>query len=117
MTAGPTGGNAGGASGRGGREPIAETAFGNADAPGFIHRAMPIYPRWARKAGKEGKVVLRLLIDRTGRLQEVTVIEPGGHGFTESAVEAVRKSSFSPATRNGVNVASRAILPVRFSLK
>ena len=100
-----------------GKDAPVETTFGNADAPKFVHRQMPVYPKWARREGIEGKVVLKLFIDSTGTLLDVSVIEAGGHGFTESAVEAVRKSSFAPATRNGVNVASKAILPIRFSLK
>jgi protein TonB len=71
----------------------------------------------ARRFGKEGKVVLRLLIDRNGKLQNVEVIEPSGFGFTESAIEAIKKSTFSPAYRNGEKIASKAILPVRFNLK
>ena len=94
-----------------------ETLFGSAGAPAFIRQEMPDYPLLARRFGKEGKVVLRLLIDKNGKLQNVEVIEPSGFGFTESAIEAIKKSTFSPAYRNGEKIASKAILPVRFNLK
>ncbi|MGO9137074.1 MAG: TonB family protein [Syntrophales bacterium] len=95
----------------------AETVFGNSGAPAFTRREMPIYPLLARRLGKEGKVVLKLLIDKNGTLQDIEVIEPSEFGFTEAAVAAIKKSTFSPAYRNGEKVPSKAILSVRFNLK
>ena len=94
-----------------------ETEFGTAVAPSFLHREMPVYPAFARRLGKEGRVVLRLTIDERGNLLNVEVMEKAGYGFTEAAVDAVKKSSFLPAKKNGKPVASRALLPVRFSLR
>ena len=71
----------------------------------------------AKKLGKQGKVVLRLFINEKGRLLNVEVVEPAGYGFTESAVEAVKMSTFSPARENGVGTASKALLSIRFVLK
>lgn len=96
---------------------IAETQFGEAGAPAFIHREMPVYPIMARRLGKEGKVILRLLIDKNGRLQGVEVIEHAGFGFTEAAIAAVKNSTFTPASRNGEKVMAKALLPVRFHLQ
>jgi periplasmic protein TonB len=96
---------------------VAETIFGNSGAPAFIHREMPFYPLLARRLGKEGKVVLKLLIDKNGALQDIEVIEASGFGFTEAAVAAIKKSAFSPAYSNGEKVPSKAILSVRFNLK
>ncbi|MBU2226923.1 MAG: energy transducer TonB [Proteobacteria bacterium] len=110
--------NPGGASPRKGEgPPIVETKFGELDAPTFIHRAMPVYPRAARRLEKEGRVVLKLLIDHAGNLRSVEVIEPAPFGFTEAAIEAVRKSTFVPARRNGEGVSSWAVLPIRFRLE
>ena len=78
---------------------------------------MPVYPLLARRLGKEGKVVLKLLIDKNGTLQDIEVIEASGFGFTEAAVAAIKKSAFSPAYSNGEKVPSKAILSVRFNLK
>ncbi len=96
---------------------VMETSFGNTGAPVFVHREMPEYPFTARRFGKEGKVVLKLLIDMHGKLQNIEVIEPSGFGFTEAAVTAIKKSSFSPAYRNGEKIASKALLSVRFILR
>jgi len=94
-----------------------ETRFGDSIAPCFLHRELPRYPMVARRMGKEGKVVLRLTIDEKGNLLDVEVLEKAGYGFTEAAVEAVKKSTFLPAKKDGKPIACQAILPIRFQLK
>lgn len=96
---------------------VIETEFGSSGAPAFLRRQMPVYPMMAKKLGKEGKVVLRLFIDEKGRLINVEIVEAAGYGFTESAVEAVKMSTFLPAREKGVSVASKALLTIRFVLK
>ncbi|MCK9362473.1 MAG: energy transducer TonB [Syntrophales bacterium] len=94
-----------------------ETKFGETNAPTFIRRATPVYPSFARRQGKEGRVVLTLLIDQMGKVQRIDVTEPAGYGLTEAAIEAVKKSTFAPASVNGQKVFSRAVLPIRFKLE
>jgi len=93
------------------------STFGEKGAPSFIYQVMPVYPVLARRMGKEGKVILRLLIDMNGKLQNIEVVEYAGYGFTESAIEAVRKSTYTPGYLNGERVAVKAILPVSFHLQ
>jgi len=94
-----------------------ETRFGETNAPSFIHREIPVYPPLARRRGKEGRVVLTLLIDQAGKVQKIDVTESAGYGLTEAAIEAVKRSTFAPAHAKGKKVASRAVLPIRFKLE
>jgi TonB family protein len=96
---------------------VIETRLGSVGAPSFMHKEIPVYPMPARRMGKEGKVVLKLMIDSRGNLLNIEVIEAAGFGFTEAAVDAIKKSSFTPAKRNGINVAARVLLPIRFRLE
>lgn len=98
-------------------QPMLDVEFGSPNAPAFVHREMPVYPFIARRLGKEGKVLLRLTIDENGRFLNVEVLEDAGYGFAESAVEAVKKSTFKPAMQDGKAVMSKALLPIRFSLR
>jgi len=100
-----------------GTSAIIETEFGSTGAPAFVNRQMPVYPMMAKKLGKQGRVVLRLHINEKGRLLNVEVVEPAGYGFTESAIEAVKMSTFSPAHEKGASIASKALLSIRFVLK
>ncbi len=102
--------------GKAGDRSITETSFGATGAPAFIHRVLPVYPSLARRLGKEGRVVLKLLIDRHGKLRGIEVLESAGFGFLEAAIAAAKQSTYAPAIRNGEAVASAAILPVRFRL-
>lgn len=104
--------NAGSPSGR-----AIEGVFGATDGPAFIEKVQPVYPRFARRLGKEGTVLLRLAIDESGTLTTVEIVERAGHGFDEAAVAAVRTSRFKPARHRGVPVPCRALLPVRFKLE
>ena len=106
-----------GTSAGGGSDAPIETRFGQTNAPSFIHREIPIYPPLARRRGKEGRVVLTLLIDQTGKVQKIDVTEPAGFGLTEAAIDAVKKSTFAPAHVGGKKVPSRAVLPIRFKLE
>lgn len=99
------------------RGPSVSTAeFGTAEGPGFLEQAMLRYPVKARLGGRQGKVLLRLHLDEHGRLQHIEVVEDPGHGFAAAAIDAVKRSTFRPARKDGQNVAARALLPVRFML-
>ena len=93
------------------------TDFGSATGPAFLRRITPVYPEQARRLGREGRVVLRLTIDARGNLLKVEVLQAPGFGFEEAAVDAIRRSSFRPATVNGQAVASIARLPIKFAIR
>lgn len=105
-----------GADGRTQARHPAEVRFGSADGPDFLKKALPKYPRVARKMGKEGTVLLRVTIDERGLPVEVEILNRAGSGFDEEAVQAVRNSVFTPARKDGRPIACRALLPVRFAL-
>lgn len=94
-----------------------DTEFGSDSGPKFLHREMPQYPMIARRLGKEGRVILRLTIDEKGNLINIKVIGKADYGFTEAAAEAVKKSTFLPAMIDGRPVTTRAVLPIKFTLR
>ncbi len=99
--------------------PVPDTVIaGNELAPPrAVFAPEPIYPDLARRAGIQGAVVLELLIDRSGAVADVTVIQPQPLGMTEAAVIAARRWRFEPSTFRGrpVNVIYR--LTVSFRLR
>ena len=111
-----TGGGEGSASHAGGNS-REEREIGANGGPFIVRLNPPVYPKFARRMGKEGRVLLSMLIDETGRLIEVRVIEKAGYGFDEAALEAVRSSLFKPALENGVPISCRARMAIRFQLK
>ncbi len=114
---GTASGSGGGSSSGGGNGKIQDLSFGSGNGPSFVSRAPVHYPLAARRMGREGKVVLRLTLDDRGKLLKVDVLENPGYGFADAAVEAIKKSHFSPGRSNDKPVACRARLPIRFTLQ
>ncbi len=90
--------------------------FGQGDGPRFRHRVAPRYPDAAKRANKEGQVVLQLAIDAQGTLLKVEVLVQNGLEFVEEAVRALRASSFLPASRHGQPIPCLATLAIHFRL-
>jgi protein TonB len=53
-------------------------------------------PENALRMGIGGMVVMRVGVNREGKVRSVRVIQPGGHGFDEAASKAMWKFRFSP---------------------
>lgn len=75
------------------------------------------YPEIARRAGIEGTVVVQVLVDRTGKAVKTMILSSGNRVFEESAVDAVRKTVFTPAIQNGVPVAVWIQVPIIYELQ
>src|SRR5688500_985437 len=89
---------------------------GAVQAPELIERAEAVYPQEPRAQRLEGKVVLRLTIDREGRVTEAEVMEGAAHGFGEAARDAALRSRFRPAQQGGQAVAVRILFSYEFKL-
>jgi protein TonB len=74
------------------------------------------YPEAARKAGIQGRVVLRFVVERNGSVEHVDVVESLHPLCDSAAVRAVRNTSFVPGRQNGHRVRVRMSLPIRFRL-
>lgn len=76
------------------------------------------YPISARRAGIEGKVMLRLLIDEKGLPQRADVQQSSGHPrLDEAARTAVMRALFKPHVEDGHPMPVYALVPISFSLK
>jgi protein TonB len=76
----------------------------------------PEYPQLAREAHLEGRVSLRAYIDVTGEAIHVTVVKSGNKIFEDAAIDAIKKTRFTPGTINGDTVKMWVSIPVEFSL-
>jgi len=94
-----------------------EGTFGASDGPSFLSAVRPVYPRMARKLGKEGTVLLRIGLDERGALTSAEVVEKAGYGLDEAALNAVKASRFRPARQHGIPVGCKALLPITFRLE
>lgn len=84
-----------------------------------LHAPPPAYPAVARRAGMEGTVVLRVLVDAQGIPREVRVDQTSGHHELDRAArnQVLRHWRFRPAEWQGKPVQAWALVPVTFSLQ
>ncbi|MBV8202022.1 MAG: TonB family protein, partial [Acidobacteria bacterium] len=86
--------------------------------PKLVSTPKPEYPPLARKLGVEGVVVLSVLVDEQGRVEDVQVLERISQdvGINEAAVQVARGARFKSATRNGAPVKMWTRLRIPFKL-
>lgn len=78
----------------------------------------PGYPTRARRRGWEGRVVLEVAVAADGTVNAVEVRESSGYAALDRAArDAVRDWRFSPASEDGMAVADKVTVPVRFALR
>ena len=76
------------------------------------------YPQIARQEGKDGRVVLSVLIDAQGLVHDVRLLQGAYEALNELALRKVRQAVFSPAyDADGHPVACNVKLPIRFLLE
>jgi protein TonB len=86
--------------------------------PLYKQNTSPAYPRKARRLGYEGTVMLKVLINENGRVDDLTVLKSSGHPVLDrAALSAVRKWLFEPGTEGGIKKKMWVKIPIRFDLK
>ena len=81
------------------------------------YQVRPVYPESARRAGIQGTTLLRIYIERDGRVGDVSVQRSAGHqALDEAAADAVRRWRFEPALNSAGPVSMWALVPVEFRI-
>jgi len=76
------------------------------------------YPEIARKAGVEGTVFIKVLVDAKGNVVDTDVIKSlGNNGCDEAAIKAIKSVKWKPAMQRDKPVKVWVSIPVRFELK
>jgi periplasmic protein TonB len=89
---------------------------GGVSAPKALYAPDPEYSEEARKAKYQGTVVLWLVVDASGRPQQIRIQRALGMGLDEKAIEAVKQWKFDPARRDGQAVPVMINVEVNFRL-
>ncbi|GEM_PF-3674845 len=102
----------------------AQQASASAEAPGakVDQHARPLpsneppgYPPAAIAENRQGRTVLKVVVDAEGQVTSVAVIHSSGHAdLDQAAVMAVRNWTFSPALQQQTPVAQTIAVPIRF---
>ena len=84
----------------------------------YLHNSPPAYPLMARRRGISGRVLLRAEVTADGHCRDARVIRSSGYKILdETALAAVRKWRFIPATRGSRPVTATVEIPLNFKLQ
>jgi TonB family protein len=86
--------------------------------PQLVSYSKPQYPAAAKRTGVQGVVVVALLVDEEGRVQEARIHEGVNKagGLNEAALAAARTARYRPAIKDGVPVKVWTRLRIPFKL-
>lgn len=97
--------------------PAVATTAAKVDAD-YLDNPKPVYPPLSRKAGEQGRVVLRVFVEASGAASKVEVSSSSGfERLDRSAANAVSRWKFVPARQGMEAVAAWVLVPIVFSLK
>lgn len=82
----------------------------------ILSKPSPLYTPEARSLRIQGEVLLEVVLQATGNLQVVRVVQGLGHGLDDNAVKAAQQIRFKPAMRDGHPADSTVVLHVVFQL-
>ena len=100
------------------REIPSESPGINVARPLFKQNAPPDYPLRARRMGYEGLVMLKVLVDVNGRVDDLEVVGSSGYAILDKAASAsVKKWMFEPGTEGGKKKKMWVKIPIRFELE
>lgn len=84
--------------------------------PVVVRKVEPKYPELAMRAGLEGRVWVKIWVDREGKPKQVVVLKSDAEIFNDAAVEAAKQFLFTPAYMNNGPVSVWVSVPFRFKL-
>ncbi len=85
--------------------------------PKVLELAKPYYPELAKKARIQGKVFVKVLIDKEGIPKEAVVVKSDNEIFNKPSTDAAMKSKFSPAVNKGEKITAWVVLPYSYKLE
>jgi TonB family protein len=89
---------------------------GGISAPQAVSTPDPEYTEEARMAKTQGKCILWLIVDDTGKPRNIKVVRGLGFGLDTKAIEAVQQWRFQPALKDGKPVNVQISVEVGFHL-
>ncbi|QHS57391.1 energy transducer TonB [Mucilaginibacter sp. 14171R-50] len=102
--------------GTGGLEFMPEPVGGAAAWSKFLNKNLH-FPTQAQDAGKGGRVLVSFVIEKDGRLSDITVQNGAGYGMDEEAVRVLKLAKpWKPGMQNGQPVRVRYTIPMNFQL-
>ena len=86
------------------------------EKPKEIHRVVPVYPELAKRANIQGMVVVQVLIDTRGNVEDIRIFK-SNLMLDEAAITAARQFKFTPGKQRDRLVKVWMSIPFHFRLE
>ncbi len=96
--------------------PMSDVVPGLDQPTRVLHAVPPSYPREARRAGIEGRVLVEIGVDERGNVARTTIIGDSPKLLADAVVSSLSQWKFRPHTYRGVPVKVRLRQPITFKL-
>ncbi len=84
----------------------------------YLENPAPVYPALSRRFGENGRVILRVFVERNGRAGQVEInASSGSPRLDQAAQDAVSRWKFVPARRGTEAVGAWVLVPIVFNLR
>jgi protein TonB len=85
---------------------------------GYLNNPAPVYPEIAMDRGWEGKVLMKVHVQASGKPDSIAVVKSSGQDvLDDEAVRTVRQWTFVPAMRGKTPVDGWVTVPISFNLQ
>jgi protein TonB len=82
----------------------------------YVRAPAPVYPSESKRKRERGTVLLRVLVDVTGRPAQIQVERSSGFNRLDTAArDAVEKTLFRPYEVNGIKQPAQVLIPIEFA--
>ena len=75
-----------------------------------------VYPISAKEAGIQGKVLVKTIIDENGNVTETSILKSVNEDCDKAAMDAIKKTKFTPGTKDNKPVKTEITIPIMFKL-
>jgi periplasmic protein TonB len=83
----------------------------------YLNNPKPNYPNLSRRAGEQGRVLFKVLVNVNGEAETVEVLKSSGfERLDQAGFDAVKQWRFVPAKRNSQAISAYVTVPISFSL-
>ena len=97
---------------------LAGEATLSSDRPAtVVASASPVYPYLLRHAGATAEVTVLFTVNASGTVTKASIIDSNNFEFNAVSLDAIRKWTFTPATKNGQAVEARLKQTFTFNVR
>lgn len=84
--------------------------------PEVVVSVPPVYPDLAKRAGVEGTVYVKILVNKQGKAIKAVIMKSESEVFNQPAIDAALKFVFTPAIQHKSPVMVWVVVPFKFKL-